>query len=95
MYEEQPLGRMKNLHSGPVFFSCIVTLQGNNCQQLISIESVDPLHLRLQQNKTLKEMKIKESQPCVNCKKLKRKGVARNGIRQLHWSAEVLDFTPT
>ena len=53
-----------------------------NCQQLISIESVDPLHLRLQQNKTSKEMKIKKSQPCANCKGLKRTGVARNRIRE-------------
>ena len=47
------------------------------------------------QKKKLKEMKIKESQPCLNYERIKKEGVSEEWNKGTDWSAEVLDFATT
>ena len=74
-----------------ILFMC-VTLQGNNFQQLISIESVDPLHC----NKT-KIKRDKNQGVIAMCKQqgIKKEGGSEECNKGTDWSAEVLDFKTT
>ena len=74
-----------------------VTLQGNNCQQLISIESVDPSYLRLTTT-TKQDIKTDENQGVTAMCKLqgiKKEGGSEEWNKGTEWSAEVLDFATT